>query len=113
MDLAIAHLQTTLEEYACGNIAPMPIAIALVDGLWFVDIHVRLPEIEYTIEAFDTKISKALRNAAQGFTNRTQPIQDQSWPPDVQIRAAGSNREKDPKPRAIRDPDLRSEAGRI
>jgi len=73
IDWEIGYLIRTLDRIACGNIAPMPIAITLEEGTWKIDITVHVPRVtEYEAYGCDPDLATALAKANQSLTHYKQ-----------------------------------------
>ena len=72
IDFQMKKIERLLETFASANIAPIPIAIAKADGLWTVDIHVKLKRvIEYEITSEHESLATAIAHAAHGLSNQS------------------------------------------
>jgi hypothetical protein len=61
IDWELSHLQRTLERIAYDNIAPIPIAFALENGRWCIDVQVHVKGVtEYEVTAWDYDLATAL-----------------------------------------------------
>jgi hypothetical protein len=66
-----------LTKYACDNMAPIPIAMALEDNQWTIDIHVRLPGItEYEITTFSENLAFAIANATNALGHQADLLRN-------------------------------------
>lgn len=72
LDFEYTRLDALLNKIACDNIAPIPIAMALDEGKWTVDIHVKIKGVkEYEVTGTDAILSRAIQLAYRGLANQT------------------------------------------
>lgn len=68
IDRQYKRLLGALDRHAVGNTAPIPVAAMLEDGVWSVDVHVRIPRVtEYEVTGTGDTFEEALRNAADSL----------------------------------------------
>jgi hypothetical protein len=72
LDDQYEKLMAGLARVAPANIAPIPVAMMLEDGLWTVDVHVRIKGVtEYEVSGAGETLSDALTNAQRQLANRS------------------------------------------